>query len=79
LVLCQCGDDVEKLGFHTIMINYNPETVSTDYDECDRLYFEELSFRTIAEIYEKEKPLGIIIAMGGKRRTISRSNCTKPA
>jgi len=57
---------LKKLGYHTIMINYNPETVSTDYDECDRLYFEELSFETIAEIYEKENALGIIIAMGGQ-------------
>jgi carbamoyl-phosphate synthase large subunit len=48
------------------MINYNPETVSTDYDECDRLYFEELSLETILEIYEKEEPLGIIISMGGQ-------------
>ncbi|MGH8605118.1 MAG: ATP-grasp domain-containing protein, partial [Gammaproteobacteria bacterium] len=43
-----------------------PETVSTDYDECDRLYFDELSFETIREIYEKEKPLGVIISMGGQ-------------
>jgi len=57
---------LKKLGYNTIMINYNPETVSTDYDECDRLYFEELSFETIAEIYEKEKALGLIIAMGGQ-------------
>ena len=57
---------LKKLGYNTIMINYNPETVSTDYDECDRLYFEELRFETIAEIYEKEKALGIIIAMGGQ-------------
>jgi len=57
---------LKKLGYHTVMINYNPETVSTDYDECDRLYFEELSFETIAEIYEKEKALGLIIAMGGQ-------------
>jgi len=57
---------LKKLGYNTIMINYNPETVSTDYDECDRLYFEELSFETIAEIYKKEKALGLIIAMGGQ-------------
>ncbi len=57
---------LKKLGFHTVMINYNPETVSTDYDECDRLYFEELRLETIAEIYEKEQALGIIIAMGGQ-------------
>jgi carbamoyl-phosphate synthase large subunit len=57
---------LKKLGYHTVMINYNPETVSTDYDECDRLYFEELRFETIAEIYEKENALGLIIAMGGQ-------------
>ena len=57
---------LRKLGYQTILINYNPETVSTDYDECDRLYFDELSFETIFEIYQKEKPLGIIISMGGQ-------------
>ncbi|MGH8658312.1 MAG: carbamoyl-phosphate synthase (glutamine-hydrolyzing) large subunit, partial [Gammaproteobacteria bacterium] len=57
---------LRKLGFEAVLINYNPETVSTDYDECDRLYFDELSFETICEIYEKEKPLGIIISMGGQ-------------
>jgi carbamoyl-phosphate synthase large subunit len=58
--------ELKKLGYKAIMINYNPETVSTDYDECDRLYFEELSLETILEIYEKEEPLGIIISMGGQ-------------
>jgi carbamoyl-phosphate synthase large subunit len=48
------------------MINYNPETVSTDYDVCSRLYFDELSFETVADIYEKENPMGIIISMGGQ-------------
>ncbi|MFH2021437.1 MAG: carbamoyl-phosphate synthase (glutamine-hydrolyzing) large subunit [archaeon] len=57
---------LKKLGYETIMINYNPETVSTDYDECDRLYFDELSFETIMEICEKEHPVGIIISMGGQ-------------
>lgn len=57
---------LRELGYNTILINYNPETVSTDYDVCDRLYFDELSFETIQEIYEKEKPLGIIISMGGQ-------------
>lgn len=57
---------LRKLGYKTILINYNPETVSTDYDECDRLYFDELSFETICGIYEKEQPLGIIISMGGQ-------------
>ncbi len=57
---------LRSLGYETIMINYNPETVSTDYDICDRLYFDELSFETVADIYEKEDPKGIIISMGGQ-------------
>ncbi len=57
---------LRELGYKTILINYNPETVSTDYDECDRLYFDELSFETIFDIYEKEKPHGVIISMGGQ-------------
>ncbi|MBI2655167.1 carbamoyl-phosphate synthase (glutamine-hydrolyzing) large subunit [Candidatus Woesearchaeota archaeon] len=55
-----------KLGYETIMINYNPETVSTDYDVCDRLYFDELSFERVLDIYEKENPEGVIISMGGQ-------------
>lgn len=57
---------LRHLGYRTIMINYNPETVSTDYDICRRLYFDELSFETVADIYQKEAPLGIIISMGGQ-------------
>ncbi len=57
---------LKKLNYATIMINYNPETVSTDYDVCDKLYFEELTFERVLDIYEKEKPLGIIISMGGQ-------------
>lgn len=57
---------LKKLGYNTIMINYNPETVSTDYDICDRLYFDELSFETVVDIYEKEKSIGLIISMGGQ-------------
>lgn len=53
-------------GFRSIMINYNPETVSTDYDECDKLYFDELSFETVADIYDFEKPKGLIVSMGGQ-------------
>ena len=48
------------------MVNYNPETVSTDYDICDRLYFDELSFERVLDIYEKEKPLGVLLSMGGQ-------------
>jgi carbamoyl-phosphate synthase large subunit len=57
---------LRDLGHRTIMINYNPETVSTDYDICDKLYFDELSFETVADIYEMENPLGLIISMGGQ-------------
>ncbi len=57
---------LRKLDYKTIMINYNPETVSTDYDICDKLYFDELSFETVADIYEKEMPEGLIISMGGQ-------------
>ncbi|MDD4362807.1 MAG: carbamoyl-phosphate synthase (glutamine-hydrolyzing) large subunit [Atribacterota bacterium] len=57
---------LKELKYNTIMINYNPETVSTDYDICDKLYFDELTFERIADIYEKENPLGVIISMGGQ-------------
>jgi carbamoyl-phosphate synthase large subunit len=53
-------------GFETIMINYNPETVSTDYDISDKLYFEELSLERVLDIYEKEDPFGLIISTGGQ-------------
>ncbi|MDP2625231.1 MAG: carbamoyl-phosphate synthase (glutamine-hydrolyzing) large subunit, partial [Candidatus Peregrinibacteria bacterium] len=53
-------------GYETIMINYNPETVSTDYDTCDKLYFDELSFERVLDIYEKENPEGVLISMGGQ-------------
>ena len=49
-----------------IMVNYNPETVSTDYDISDKLYFEELTFERVLDIYEKEKPLGVIVSVGGQ-------------
>ena len=48
------------------MINCNPETVSTDYDICDKLYFDELTFERVLDIYEKEHPLGVIVSMGGQ-------------
>lgn len=57
---------LRKLGRRTIMVNCNPETVSTDYDICDKLYFEELSLERVLDIYEKESPMGIIISMGGQ-------------
>ncbi|MCK4859499.1 MAG: carbamoyl-phosphate synthase large subunit, partial [Candidatus Omnitrophica bacterium] len=57
---------LKDLNYKTIMVNYNPETVSTDYDICDRLYFEEMSFERVLDIYEKEMPFGVIISMGGQ-------------
>jgi len=58
--------ELRRQGYETIMVNYNPETVSTDYDECDRLYFDEISIETVMDIYEKEQPEGIVISMGGQ-------------
>jgi carbamoyl-phosphate synthase large subunit len=58
--------EVKRLGYQAIIINYNPETVSTDYDEADKLYFDELSFEKVLDIYEDEKPLGIIVSVGGQ-------------
>ena len=55
-----------KLGYKSIMINYNPETVSTDYDMCDRLYFDELSFERVLDVMDLETPKGVIISMGGQ-------------
>ena len=57
---------VNEEGYRSIMINYNPETVSTDYDVCDRLYFDELSFERVMDIYELEMPRGVIVSMGGQ-------------
>ncbi|MDR0403164.1 MAG: carbamoyl-phosphate synthase (glutamine-hydrolyzing) large subunit, partial [Treponema sp.] len=54
------------LGRYSIMVNCNPETVSTDYDMCDRLYFEELSLERVLDIYERERPDGLILSMGGQ-------------
>ncbi|MBU2443456.1 MAG: carbamoyl-phosphate synthase large subunit, partial [Nanoarchaeota archaeon] len=61
-----CTLTLSKLGYKTIMINYNPETVSTDYDICDRLYFEELTLERVLDIYEKENPQGVVVSMGGQ-------------
>lgn len=61
-----CLRELRNLGRKTIMINYNPETVSTDYDMSDRLYFEEISFEVVMDIYDIEKPEGIILSMGGQ-------------
>ena len=57
---------LRRMGYQTIMVNHNPETVSTDYNECDRLYFEEISLESVLEIYRREKPLGVVLSVGGQ-------------
>ncbi|MBT3300792.1 MAG: carbamoyl-phosphate synthase (glutamine-hydrolyzing) large subunit [Bacteroidetes bacterium] len=57
---------VKKTGYRSVMINYNPETVSTDYDECDRLYFDELTYERVMDIVELEEPKGVIVSTGGQ-------------
>ena len=62
----QALNTIRKNGFKSIMINYNPETVSTDYDMCDRLYFDELTFERVMDILELESPYGVIVSTGGQ-------------
>ncbi len=57
---------IRKEGWRSVMINYNPETVSTDYDMCDRLYFDELTFERVMDILEMENPYGVILSVGGQ-------------
>jgi len=57
---------IKKEGYHSVMINYNPETVSTDYDTCDKLYFDELSIERVMDIIDLENPFGVIISVGGQ-------------
>jgi carbamoyl-phosphate synthase large subunit len=57
---------VQELGYETILLNYNPETVSTDYDVCDKLVFDEISFETVLDLYEREQPYGVVVSMGGQ-------------
>ncbi|OJV39072.1 MAG: carbamoyl phosphate synthase large subunit [Bacteroidia bacterium 43-41] len=59
-------ETARKLGYESVMINYNPETVSTDYDMCDRLYFDELSFERTLDVVDIEAPKGVIVSMGGQ-------------
>ena len=62
----QALNTIRKQGYKSIMINYNPETVSTDYDMCDRLYFDELTFERVMDIIELENPHGVIVSTGGQ-------------
>jgi carbamoyl-phosphate synthase large subunit len=55
-----------ELGYQSVMINYNPETVSTDYDMCDRLYFDELTFERVLDVLDIETPKGVIVSVGGQ-------------
>jgi carbamoyl-phosphate synthase (ammonia) len=61
-----CIRSLRQMGYKSTMINYNPETVSTDYDECDRMYFEELSRERVLDIYQKDNSDGVIISVGGQ-------------
>ncbi len=62
----QALNTIRKEGWRSVMINYNPETVSTDYDMCDRLYFDELTFERVMDILELENPHGVIVSTGGQ-------------
>jgi carbamoyl-phosphate synthase large subunit len=57
---------LRKLGYRSILLNCNPETVSTDYDVCDRLYFEEISVESVLDLYQREKCIGVIVSVGGQ-------------
>ncbi len=62
----QALNTIRKEGYRSIMINYNPETVSTDYDMCDRLYFDELTFERVMDILDLEMPYGVVVSTGGQ-------------
>jgi carbamoyl-phosphate synthase large subunit len=57
---------LRRMGYRTIMLNHNPETVSTDYNECDRLYFDEISLETVLDLCRRERPLGVVVSVGGQ-------------
>ena len=63
---CHAAMALRQLGYETIMVNCNPETVSTDYDTSDKLYFEPVTLEDVLQIYEKEKPEGVIVQFGGQ-------------
>lgn len=67
-----CARRIRSLGKKTIMVNYNPETVSTDFDECDRLYFEELGWERVMDIYELEGAEGVVVSVGGEPQSCLR-------
>lgn len=59
-------ETIKKENYRSVMINYNPETVSTDYDTCDRLYFDELTFERVMDVFDLENPYGVVVSMGGQ-------------
>ena len=61
-----CLKTIQGQGYRGVLINYNPETVSTDYDECDRLYFDELTFERVMDIFDLETPHGVVVSVGGQ-------------
>ena len=61
-----CIDTIRKEGYRGVLLNYNPETVSTDYDKCDRLYFDELTFERVMDVIELETPHGVVVSVGGQ-------------
>ncbi|MBQ3881541.1 MAG: carbamoyl-phosphate synthase (glutamine-hydrolyzing) large subunit, partial [Bacteroidales bacterium] len=61
-----CIQTIQQQGYRGVLINYNPETVSTDYDMCDRLYFDELTFERLIDIFEMENPHGVVVSVGGQ-------------
>ena len=63
---CHAAMQLKELGYETIIVNCNPETVSTDYDTSDKLYFEPVTTEDVLQIYEKEKPMGVIVQFGGQ-------------
>jgi carbamoyl-phosphate synthase large subunit len=71
-----CSRAIRAQGKRTIMINYNPETVSTDFDEADRLYFEELGWERVMDIYELEAAEGVVVSVGGERVSVDINEVT---
>ena len=74
----QALNTIRQEGYRSVMINYNPETVSTDYDMCDRLYFDELTFERVMDILELENPHGVIVSTGGQQPRLA-SRCAARA